>query len=159
MADTAPVAAVSRGRTLVVKVRNAKGLRNTDGPFAGKSDPYVVLRLVDRHGKTVAGPKQTSVKDDTLSPVWDEDIVFEDLDMPSAYTLKVNVFDKDTFLGTGHLDWLAPDDKLGDAKVDLGELYRTREFQDRELTIERRKFGFFKAKLNIGLSTTGQWGN
>jgi len=37
----------SRGRKLVVRVKNASGLRNTDGPFAGKSDPYVILRLVD----------------------------------------------------------------------------------------------------------------
>merc|ERR1712007_282502 len=105
-ADTAPAAAVSRGRTLVVKVRNAAGLRNTDGPFAGKSDPYVVLRLVNSKGKIVAGPKQTSVKDDTLNPVWNEEIVFQGLDTPAAYTLKVNIFDKDTFLGTGHLDCL-----------------------------------------------------
>lgn len=149
----------SRGRKLVVRVRNASGLRNTDGPFAGKSDPYVVLRLVDASGKTVAAPKQTSVKDDTLNPVWNEDIAFEGLDTPAAYTLKINLFDKDTFLGTGHLDWLFPDDKLGDGKVDLGTLYNTREFQDRELVIERRKFGFMKAKLNIALSTLGQWGN
>jgi len=149
----------SHGRKLVVRVKNATGLRNTDGPFAGKSDPYVILRLVDGNGKTVAGPKQTSVKDDTLDPVWNEDIVFEGLDTPAAYTLRINVFDKDTFLGTGHLDWLSSDDKLGDVKVDLGTLYNTRGFQDQELVIERRKFGLFKAKLNIGLSTQGQWGN
>jgi len=149
----------SRGRHLVVHVKNATGLRNTDGPFAGKSDPYVILCLVDGNGKTVAGPKQTSVKDDTLNPVWNEDIVFEGLDTPAAYTLRVNVFDKDTFLGTGHLDWLSPDDKLGDGKVDLGTLYNTRDFQDKELVIERRKLGLFKATLNISLSTQGQWGN
>jgi len=154
-------AASSSGRSkkLVVRVKNAIGLRNTDGPFAGKSDPYVILRLVDASGKTVAGPKQTSVKDDTLSPVWNEDIVFEGLDTPAAYTLKLNVFDKDTFLGTGHLDWLSSDDKLGDGSVILGTLYRNPGFQERELVIERRKLGLFKAKLNIALSTEGQWGN
>lgn len=154
-------AASSSGRSkkLVVRVKNAIGLRNTDGPFAGKSDPYVILRLVDASGKTVAGPKQTSVKDDTLNPVWNEDIVFEGLDTPAAYTLKLNVFDKDTFLGTGYLDWLSSDDKLGDGSVILGTLYRNPGFQERELVIERRKLGLFKAKLNIALSTEGQWGN
>lgn len=147
------------GRKLVVHVKNASGLRNTDGPFAGKSDPYVILRLVDASGKTVAGPKQTGVKDDTLNPVWNEEIVFEGLDTPAAYTLKLNVFDKDTFLGTGHLDWLSSDDRLGDGAVDLGTLYKSKGFQEKELVIERRKLGFVKAKLNIALSTLGQWGN
>jgi Ca2+-dependent lipid-binding protein len=140
-------------------VKNATGLRDTDGPFAGKSDPYVILRLVDAQGRTVAGPKQTSVKDDTLNPVWNEDIVFDGLETPSAYTLQMNVLDKDTFLGTGHLDWLSADDKLGDGRVDLGTLYRSSGFQDRQIVIERRKLGLFKATLNIGLSTQGQWGN
>lgn len=144
---------------MVVRVKRATGLRDTDGLFAGKSDPYVVLRLVDSRGKTVAGPKQTSVKQDTLKPVWNEDIVFEGLDMPAAYTLRVNLFDKDTFLGTGHLDWLAADDKLRHGTVDLGTLYNSREFQDKELIVERRKFGLFTATLNIGLCTLGQWGN
>jgi len=144
------------GRTLVVKVKNATGLRNADHFFAGKSDPYVILRLVDAKGKTVAGPKQTSIKDDTLNPVWNEDIVFDGLDTPAAYSLKINVFDKDYGMG---IDWLNPDDKLGDAMIDLGALYNSRDFQPHEVTIERRKFGFIKAKLNIGLSTMGQWGN
>jgi Ca2+-dependent lipid-binding protein len=151
--------AAGHGRRLVVRVKNATGLRDTDGPFAGKSDPYVILRIVDAKGKTVAGPKQTSVKDDTLHPVWNEDIVFDGLETPSAYTLKMNVFDKDTLLGTGHLDWMSSDDALGDGKVDLGTLYRSTGFQDKELVIEWRKLGLFKAKLNIALSTQGQWGN
>jgi hypothetical protein len=156
-----PVAAgvTVHGRRLVVRVKNATGLRDTDGPFAGKSDPYVILRLIDANGRTVAGPKQTSVKDDTLNPVWNEDIVFDGLETPSAYTLQMNVLDKDTFLGTGHLDWLSADDKLGDGKVDLGTLCRSSGFQDRQIVIERRKLGLFKATLSIGLSTQGQWGN
>lgn len=154
-----PAPALHAGNTLAVRVKNATGLRNTDGPFAGKSDPYVVVRVVNSSGKTVAGPKQTSVKDDTLSPVWNEDIVFEGLDTPAAYSLIVNIFDKDTLLGTGHLDWLSADDKLGSARIDLGTLYNTRQFQDKELIVERRKFGLFTAKLNVGVSTLGGWGN
>jgi Ca2+-dependent lipid-binding protein len=145
-----------RSRRLVVRVKNATGLRNTDGPFAGKSDPYVILRLVDAKGKTVAGPKQTSVKADTLNPVWNENIVFDRIDTPAAYTLKINVFDQDKLLG---VDWLARDDKLGDGTVDLGTLYRTGNEQDKQLIIERRKLGFVKATLNISLDTEGQWGN
>merc|ERR1712050_520158 len=107
---------------------------------------------------TVAGPKQTSVKNDTLSPVWNEDVVFDGLEHPGAYTLKANVFDKDTLLGTGYFDWLSADDKLGSGEVDLGRLYNTPTFQDKEVTIERRKLGLFTAKLNIGLCTMGSWG-
>jgi len=147
------------GNALVVHVNNATGLRNADFPFGGLSDPYVVLRLIDPSGKTIAGPKQTSVKGDTLDPVWNENIVFEGLDTPAAYTLKVNVFDKDTFLGSGYLDWLVSDDKLGHGQVDLGTLYNTRAYQEKELIVERRKFGLFKARLYISLCTLGQWGN
>merc|ERR1712107_278361 len=144
---------------LKVLVKNAANLRNTDGLCAGVSNPYVILRLVDAKGGTVAGPKQTSVKDDTLDPVWNEEVVFEGLDTPAAYTLQANVLDKDTLLGTGLLDWMSKDDALGDGKVDLGTLYRVDRFQDCRLVIEQRKLGLIEATLNIALSTQGQWGN
>lgn len=140
----------------VSKGRRASGTQMVSLPASPTLTLYSDLWI---HAERLAGPKQTSVKQDTLKPVWNEDIVFEGLDMPAAYTVRVNLFDKDTFLGTGHLDWLAADDKLGHGTVDLGTLYNSREFQDKELIVERRKFGLFTATLNIGLCTLGQWGN
>eukprot|EP00416_Gambierdiscus_australes_P011113 CAMPEP_0171134806 /NCGR_PEP_ID=MMETSP0766_2-20121228/128659_1 /TAXON_ID=439317 /ORGANISM="Gambierdiscus australes, Strain CAWD 149" /LENGTH=220 /DNA_ID=CAMNT_0011598273 /DNA_START=30 /DNA_END=690 /DNA_ORIENTATION=+ len=152
-----PSAPPLKGNTLVVRVRRASGLRNTDGPFAGKADPYVKLCLVDPRRRTVAGPRQTSVKANTLKPVWNEDITFEGIDTPAAYTLRLEVLDKDLLLGLSATlaDSLVPDDKLGAAEVDLGTLYNSEGFQERELIIERRKLGLFKATSTLASALWG----
>merc|ERR1719168_442301 len=95
--------------------------------FAGKSDPYVVLHVCDAAGKDIPGvkPQQTRVINDDLNPTWNEDITFSNLQDPRSYVLRMNVFDQDTFMGTGHLDWLSKDDTLGDAKIQLSTLRNT----------------------------------
>jgi hypothetical protein len=142
--------------TLVVKVKHARGLKSTDGMFAGKSDPYVVCHLVDKNGKDVTGANETSVKENTLDPVWDEDMVFEGLDNPSDYTVRMNVFDKDTFLGTGYLDWLSKDDNLGDGKIKLGQVRMKEMWQDFNLPIDAKLKSKHKGTLSVGILLTQQ---
>jgi hypothetical protein len=156
-----PSATGGAAKTLVVKVKRATGLRNTDGMFAGKSDPYVVLHLCDAAGKDIPGikPKQTKVINDDLNPVWNEEVTFDNLQDPRSYTLRMNVFDSDTFMGTGHLDWLSKDDALGDAKVTLSTLRNTGYgFKDMDFMIEANMKSKTQAKLYVGLSTRGEWG-
>jgi hypothetical protein len=142
--------------TLVVKVKHARGLKSTDGMFAGKSDPYVVCHLLDKNGKDVTGPNESSVKENTLDPVWDEDMVFEGLDNPSDYTVRMNVFDKDTFLGTGYLDWLSKDDALGDGKIKLGQVRMKETWQDFNLPIDAKLKSKHKGTLSVGILLTQQ---
>mmetsp|Transcript_21048 Transcript_21048/g.29083 ORF Transcript_21048/g.29083 Transcript_21048/m.29083 type:complete len:151 (-) Transcript_21048:228-680(-) len=147
--------------SLAVLVKKASNLRDEDGIGQGGSDAYVKARIVDSDGNTVAGPMETSVKNDDSDPEWMEELLFEGLETPGAYTLKLNVLDKDSVLGIGGeiADCLAADDKLGSADVDLGTLANSEDFQDQELVIERRFFGACKSTLSIALSTKGGWGN
>lgn len=116
------------------------------------------LRIVDSNGRTVAGPKETSVKDECgANPVWNEEVVFDGLETPGAYTLVVTVLDKDSVLGIDALDCLAADDKLGKADFDLGTLSKTDKWQDKTLIVVD---GWFSdSTVNLSLSTCGDWGN
>lgn len=60
-------------------VREAKGLKNTD--IIGKSDPYVVLCILDQR-------KQTRVIDDNLDPVFDETFDFDIVD-PTTQVIRL----------------------------------------------------------------------
>jgi len=145
--------------SLLVWLKSASNLRDADGPGSGCSDACVKLRLVDGEGNTVSVPQQSNVIQDSLDPQWNEQFVFEGLDTPCAYTLKISVLDKDSLFGLeGNVaDFLALDDKLGAAKVDLGTLANTTEFQDMELVVSD---GWFSdSTINISLSTRGGWGN
>jgi hypothetical protein len=140
--------------TLVVKVKHARGLKNTDGFFGGKSDPYVVCHLVGPDGKDATGSSQTSVKQDTLDPVWDEELVFEGIDNPYDYTVRMNVFDQDTFLGTGHLDWLSSDDQMGDGKIALEQVRMKESWQDFNLPVDANLKSKHQGVLNVALLLT-----
>mmetsp|Transcript_90827 Transcript_90827/g.256023 ORF Transcript_90827/g.256023 Transcript_90827/m.256023 type:complete len:145 (-) Transcript_90827:311-745(-) len=140
---------------LKVLVKNARNLKDADAAFGGKTDAYVRMRILDADGKTVAGPKETSVKDEGgANPVFNEEFLFKDLETPGSYTLKVTVLDKDSLVG---LDVLAADDKLGSATLDLGTLSNTEDMVDKELMIAD---GWFSdSTVNIAVSTCGGWGN
>lgn len=89
-------------RVLHVRVIEAKNLPNMDA--VGKSDPYVALQLGD-------SPKvKTDVKQDTLSPKWNQDFSFPIVD-PNA-TLHIIVYDED----------VASDDKMGKLDILLSSL-------------------------------------
>merc|ERR1712166_626566 len=121
------------GVSLVVLCKRATKLKNAD--WVGKSDPYVVLHILNDSGETIAGPKKTRTIDSNLNPQWDEVII---MDIPSAFDpmtckLKMQVFDEDGFFRLG---FLTGDDELGEATVPLSMCGKNREFQDMELIID-----------------------
>eukprot|EP00746_Dinoflagellata_sp_MGD_P142371 gnl/MRDRNA2_/MRDRNA2_75349_c0_seq1.p1 gnl/MRDRNA2_/MRDRNA2_75349_c0~~gnl/MRDRNA2_/MRDRNA2_75349_c0_seq1.p1 ORF type:complete len:697 (+),score=158.91 gnl/MRDRNA2_/MRDRNA2_75349_c0_seq1:89-2179(+) len=143
---------------LAVLVKRAENLKDSDGLGGGTSDSYARLRIVDGDGNTIVGPRKTSVKKDGgPNPEWNELITFEGLDTPEAYTLKITVLDYDDVLGVGWLDFADADDKLGAADFALGELDKSEEFQEKELTIGGGVHG--EAVIVVGLSNKGEWGN
>lgn len=128
---------------LEILVKNCTGLSDEDGIGGGKSDPYVYF--------TIEGcdAQQTSTKENTQEPEWNETITFEGIEKPGTKVLRVRVYDDDTF----------GDDKVGEATIDLGELINQEDPQDFELEVDRRWGGLLgKAVLNLSLTTKG-WGN
>lgn len=138
----------AESNVLTVRVKNAVGLRDADGYFQGKNDPYVYCTLVDFKGKKVGEAKQTKILEEGGTDVeWNEDLRWEGLATPCALTLKVNVYDKDT---------LTKDDDLGDTKIHLGTLRYSPDFQKFD-NIEIYKKN--KSKLNLEICTHNGWGN
>lgn len=77
-------------------IEKARGLRNADWGFGGKSDPYCEVKY---KGKVV---HKTKTINDNLDPVWNED------------------FSIDDFIEGESLEFLVWDEDLGDARDDLG---------------------------------------
>lgn len=97
----------------LLKVRVLNGTRLAVRDIRS-SDPYVVLKL----GNQVV---KTRVIKSNLNPVWDEELTLSIL-TTTPRTIKVEVFDKDTF---------SADDEMGDAEIDLQPLFasvRMRKF-------------------------------
>merc|ERR1711862_941737 len=70
----------SAPNTLSVWLREAKGLKDTDGLGGGSSDSYVRLRVVDGDGNTVKGPFESKViNDGGRNPKWNQVIDIEGL--------------------------------------------------------------------------------
>jgi len=137
--------------TLLVKIIKAKDLKDADGRFSGKSDPYVRLKLLDHAGDPLDQTdkcKRTTTKQNTNDPFWDETYTFGNLSNPCSYKLKLNVLDKDYF---------TRDDDLGDTTIELGSLLDTDEWQQfNDLPIA----GYiWKSLLTVHLNTKGSWGN
>ncbi|XP_019154993.1 PREDICTED: synaptotagmin-3-like [Ipomoea nil] len=75
---------------LHVKVLRARNLIDTD--VFSKSDPYVTLNL----GKELLSVKKTTVKMDTLDPVWNEDFKLTVKD-PDTQVLELHLYDWEKF--------------------------------------------------------------
>lgn len=140
---------LSGGNNLKVKMISAKNLRDADwGPFSGASDAYVRMRVVDDddHSRVIA-TQQTKVVS-SQNPTWNQEFTFSNLEHPGAYTIKLNVLDK---------DFLTRDDPLGETSVDLGTLTQEAGWQEfNDIWID----GYvFKSYLNFALSTGGGWGS
>jgi hypothetical protein len=88
----------------LLKVRVHRGMRLAVRDIRS-SDPYVVLKL----GNQVV---KTRVIKSNLNPVWDEELTLN-ISTTTPRTIKVEVFDKDTF---------SADDEMGDAEIDLQPL-------------------------------------
>eukprot|EP00408_Alexandrium_pacificum_P050979 CAMPEP_0171265638 /NCGR_PEP_ID=MMETSP0790-20130122/58226_1 /TAXON_ID=2925 /ORGANISM="Alexandrium catenella, Strain OF101" /LENGTH=291 /DNA_ID=CAMNT_0011734309 /DNA_START=48 /DNA_END=923 /DNA_ORIENTATION=+ len=131
---------------LRVVVKNATGLRDRDGFFGGKSDPYVQVTVTDSSGSVVAGPKKTTVQQDVgANPEWNEEFLFDEgLKHPGAYRLKLTVYDKDT---------ATRDDFLGEAVFHLGTLKNS--VDDKELDLSLTKGG----RIFVAVSNMGGWGH
>eukprot|EP00929_Paragymnodinium_shiwhaense_P100274 TRINITY_DN624_c0_g1_i2.p1 TRINITY_DN624_c0_g1~~TRINITY_DN624_c0_g1_i2.p1 ORF type:complete len:233 (+),score=73.97 TRINITY_DN624_c0_g1_i2:70-768(+) len=123
-----------------VTIKSAKNLENADGPFSG-SDPYVYLKLDG------SDSKQTSTVNADCSPEWNEDLVFEGVEMPGSKILEFGVYDDDTF----------KDDKIGSYKLDLSTLIATTDPQDFDVIVDDGVFS--DATLQFSITTDGSWGN
>ncbi|KAH9321293.1 hypothetical protein KI387_015932, partial [Taxus chinensis] len=81
------------------------------------SDPYVKLTL----GSAM---KKTRVMSDNLNPVWREDLTFP-VKNTDCCLLKVEVWDSDAW---------GPDDRMGDAEIDLKPLFE-KERKQKKLVV------------------------
>jgi hypothetical protein len=94
---------------LQITVESACNLYNSDGVWAGKSDPYVIVEVPGQENMKL----QTEVVSNELNPVWNfsgEIAGFMDGDV-----LRFTVMDKDTFP--------KPDDFLGRAELTAQDFY------------------------------------
>eukprot|EP00406_Dinophysis_acuminata_P032378 CAMPEP_0179359170 /NCGR_PEP_ID=MMETSP0797-20121207/79304_1 /TAXON_ID=47934 /ORGANISM="Dinophysis acuminata, Strain DAEP01" /LENGTH=248 /DNA_ID=CAMNT_0021074447 /DNA_START=61 /DNA_END=804 /DNA_ORIENTATION=- len=112
---------------LKVTVKSCTGLDDAD--FAGTTDPYAYL--------TIEGcePQQTEKKEGTVNPEWDQELSFEGIENPLSKTLKIKIYDDDTW---------SRDDKIGECEVDLAELKMGEGAKDYELGVDFALFGLIK---------------
>lgn len=94
----------AHGATLYVTVCGGHDLKPCDS--GGKSDPYALLSVTGRYHRSLRHPKRTSVRKNTLDPVWNETFVFENVD--AAACLHVSLYDKDR---------MSQDDFMGEVMV------------------------------------------
>jgi hypothetical protein len=93
------LAAVPEKKQLRVTIVSAAGLRNADTLGSGKSDPYCAVEVEGVKGLKLC----TKVVDNSLNPVWNEDLDFTDYVAGKGLVFKV--WDKDP--------WPKSDDPLG----------------------------------------------
>eukprot|EP01012_Entosiphon_sulcatum_P064141 TRINITY_DN92919_c0_g1_i1.p2 TRINITY_DN92919_c0_g1~~TRINITY_DN92919_c0_g1_i1.p2 ORF type:complete len:135 (-),score=38.27 TRINITY_DN92919_c0_g1_i1:57-437(-) len=124
--------------SLKVVVVRCENLKNEDK--IGKSDPYIELE--------VDGQKQkTSVKQDDLSPTWNEEFTFANIHHPDHKKLELTVYDQDD---------MRRDEKLGHCHFDLHDLHNGRETEVTK-TVDHHGLTFKKATVTVKLTAIG-WG-
>jgi len=128
--------------------------------MAAAQDVYLKVRVVNSKGETKESFRSTTCFSGSKDPVWNEQFSFMDLGDPSSMSLVINIFDQRTLsvLGLGSMwtDDLVADEKLGSAKIDLGTLSKTGDFQEQEVVIE--KGSFVQSSLVLALNTANSWG-
>lgn len=131
--------------TLYVSIKQANKLRNAEGWFSGKNDPYCIMYILDAAGSTLA-QQQTTVKQEAGQDVeWNEDFVFENLKHPGASRLMLQIFDKDK----GRID-----DNLGEIVFHLGTLKCHPEPQEFKLPLMKHP-----GHITFTLDNKGMWGS
>lgn len=127
---------------LGVFVKSCTGLDDAD--FAGTTDPYVYLQIDG------CEPQQTEKKEGTINPEWFQEVMFEGIENPLSKTLKITIYDDDTY---------SRDDKIGYCEVDLADLAIGEENKEYELGVDFALLGLVKtATLSFSLKPNG-WGN
>jgi len=134
---------------LSLNIMGASGMEDMDtgmgGLFADKNDPYVYIELVDEDDNVIGEPQRTKVIEEGGQKVdWNETFEFGDLLLPSAYKLKLSVWDRDT---------LKRDDALGKTEFALGRCFRVPEPMPFEEALD-----VGGAKLRFSVCTGGAWG-
>ncbi|KAG9306059.1 hypothetical protein G9A89_020254 [Geosiphon pyriformis] len=109
---------------ITVHVEEARNLKDED--VAGKSDPYVELWIEKGY------KQKTSTKTNTITPKWDEKFTFNVDNDPYLY---LKVLDSD----------VGDDDKIGETKVDLKEVYQKRSVG-----------GWYKLPALLGFKSNGE---
>jgi len=128
---------------LEVFIKSCTGLDDAD--FSGTTDPYVYMQIEG------CEPLQTETKEGTINPEWMEWKTFESIEHPLSKTLKIKIYDDDTW---------SRDDKIGECEVDLADLCVGEESKDYEVGVDFALFGLIKtATLSFSLKRGGDWGN
>ena len=137
-------------------------------------DPYVVLKVKDSLGLKVGNAWRSRVVPGDHDPIWNEHTVFEALEVPRGYDLRMLLFDKEEFLGwAGELpltpfeafsslvgqdgagkdrDLNVLDIRLGFVDIDLGKLRKTKDWQEVKVFLKNG------AVIELALNTMGGWG-
>jgi len=126
---------------LTVHIIKCEGLDDAD--YSGTTDPYCYLQIEDCESQ------QTEKKEGTVNPEWDQEITFAGIPKPLSKTLKITIYDDDTW---------SRDDKIGYCEVDLAEL-KVNEKKEYAVTVDTMFLGLMKqATLSFTLDPQG-WGN
>merc|ERR1712187_128969 len=127
---------------LTVLVKSCSGLDDAD--FAGTTDPYAYLQIEG------CDSQQTDKKEGTINPEWEQELTFEGIENPLSKTLKIKIYDDDTW---------SRDDKIGECEVDLSELKMGEGPKDYDMGVDFMLFGLIKtASLKFTLEADG-WGD
>mmetsp|Transcript_96569 Transcript_96569/g.191405 ORF Transcript_96569/g.191405 Transcript_96569/m.191405 type:complete len:266 (+) Transcript_96569:59-856(+) len=128
---------------LKICVKKCTGLDDAD--WGGTTDPYAYL--------TIDGcePAQTEKMEGTINPEWNQGLSISDIENPLSKTLKIRIYDDDTF---------SRDDKIGECEVDLADLKMGEGVKEYELPVDWCMMGMMKqAVLTFSLEAADGWGN
>lgn len=114
-------------------VISASNLVNKDGILINKSDPYCEVRVGEISNKT------NIIKNDS-NPVWDEKMSFFIPKKPDYITFHVFDDDANRMIGT-------KDDSLGDARLEMNELFTNESSYEGELELENVTSGKISIKV------------